>query len=204
MQKPLILTYQGKTRTLEEWAKMYNINRNTLDGRLRLKWSMEKALNTPSKQKKHWWDKLGVSAPGVKSTRIAFKREQEQIRLINNEIVEKELKSNRIVQRRPHKRRCKTFDKPLSLETSIPKNWEIKVDNGIDVYREIMMRRCNKSITKLKYEKFRNVFEDIELNMNSKPIEAEMETETEKDAIIILRGGKIYNEIMERYQLECA
>lgn len=43
------LTYNGKTKTLSEWAKEYGLHINTLGGRLlRLKWNFEKALTTPT------------------------------------------------------------------------------------------------------------------------------------------------------------
>ncbi len=44
------LTYNGETRLLIDWAKIYNLSWDTLDARLkRLGWSVEKALTTPLK-----------------------------------------------------------------------------------------------------------------------------------------------------------
>lgn len=42
------VTYSGKTKTIAQWAKEYNIKYATLHNRIvRLHWSIEKALNTP-------------------------------------------------------------------------------------------------------------------------------------------------------------
>ncbi len=43
-----MITYNGKTQTLTQWAREYNIKNGTLGSRINnLKWSIEKALNTP-------------------------------------------------------------------------------------------------------------------------------------------------------------
>lgn len=39
--------YKGQNNTLEEWSKVLNIARSTLNARLRCGWSLEKALTTP-------------------------------------------------------------------------------------------------------------------------------------------------------------
>lgn len=42
----------GKTKSFTEWAEEYGINKNTLEKRMRIyKWSFEKALTTPIKEK---------------------------------------------------------------------------------------------------------------------------------------------------------
>lgn len=47
------LTYNGRTQTRAQWAREMNINYNTLIFRLdKLKWSAEKALTTPIRQKR--------------------------------------------------------------------------------------------------------------------------------------------------------
>lgn len=38
------LTIDGITHCLEDWCKIYNINRNTVNGRIRIGWSIENAL----------------------------------------------------------------------------------------------------------------------------------------------------------------
>jgi len=45
-----LITYNGKTQSLRDWAKEYNIGGRRLSERLRRGWSMEKALNTPCPQ----------------------------------------------------------------------------------------------------------------------------------------------------------
>lgn len=42
-----LLTYNNKTCTINEWAEILNIKRETLKTRLHLGWSIEKALTTP-------------------------------------------------------------------------------------------------------------------------------------------------------------
>ena len=43
-------TYKDETHTVSEWARLYNMHRNTLDNRLTYKkWTIEKALTTPIK-----------------------------------------------------------------------------------------------------------------------------------------------------------
>lgn len=44
------ISYNGETHTIAEWAKILNMNYGTLSRRINvLKWSIEKALNTPVK-----------------------------------------------------------------------------------------------------------------------------------------------------------
>lgn len=40
-----VLTYQGKSQTLAEWAEELGLPRNTIQTRLRLGWSVERALS---------------------------------------------------------------------------------------------------------------------------------------------------------------
>jgi hypothetical protein len=42
------ITFDGETKTITEWAEQYNMSPDTLTQRIyKLKWSIEKALNTP-------------------------------------------------------------------------------------------------------------------------------------------------------------
>lgn len=41
------ITHNGETKTASQWAKIYNINRNTLNKRIRRGWSFESAVSTP-------------------------------------------------------------------------------------------------------------------------------------------------------------
>lgn len=43
------ITWQNETKTIAEWARLYNIESNTLRGRLDRGWSIEKSLLTPVK-----------------------------------------------------------------------------------------------------------------------------------------------------------
>jgi hypothetical protein len=40
-----VLTHQGKSQTLAEWARELGLSRNTIQTRLRLDWSIERALS---------------------------------------------------------------------------------------------------------------------------------------------------------------
>jgi hypothetical protein len=42
-----LLTYNGKTRCVTEWAEVVGIHRNTIHHRLHLGWSTERALTAP-------------------------------------------------------------------------------------------------------------------------------------------------------------
>ena len=42
-----LLTYNGNTYTINEWAEILHIKRETLKNRLSLGWSIEKTLTTP-------------------------------------------------------------------------------------------------------------------------------------------------------------
>ena len=44
-ERPILHTYNGKTQSLTDWAKEYNINRSTLCNRLRKGLTLEEALN---------------------------------------------------------------------------------------------------------------------------------------------------------------
>lgn len=52
LRKNKLLTYQGETKTVAEWARIKGIRRNTLWLRLyKHKWSVEKALTTPLRKR---------------------------------------------------------------------------------------------------------------------------------------------------------
>jgi hypothetical protein len=44
------LTYNGETHSVTEWSGLLNIPRTTLSNRVRLGWSIERALTTPSRK----------------------------------------------------------------------------------------------------------------------------------------------------------
>ena len=44
-----LLTYKGETRTQQEWAELKGLTKGTLYGRLRRGWTVERALDTPTK-----------------------------------------------------------------------------------------------------------------------------------------------------------
>lgn len=52
-RKNCLLEYKGEKRTLTEWGRIMNIDRNVLKKRIYAGWSVEKALETPVKKKKH-------------------------------------------------------------------------------------------------------------------------------------------------------
>lgn len=43
-----VITYNGETKTLGEWAEQFGLNRSTIYRRLNSGWSIEKVLETPS------------------------------------------------------------------------------------------------------------------------------------------------------------
>lgn len=45
-----VLTYNGETHTVSEWAKILKLKQQTLDRRLHRGWSVEKALTTPARK----------------------------------------------------------------------------------------------------------------------------------------------------------
>ncbi len=47
-----MLTFQGQTKTLAQWADIYRINWNTLFSRIRAGWPVERALTEPVHKKK--------------------------------------------------------------------------------------------------------------------------------------------------------
>ena len=51
MKKSDLFTYNGETRTIEEWCDISGITYNGLSYRLKYGWTMEEALNTPTMQK---------------------------------------------------------------------------------------------------------------------------------------------------------
>jgi len=52
----LMLTFEGKTQSINDWAKDKGINKKTLWQRIReLHWTIEKALNTPTNKKQCKW-----------------------------------------------------------------------------------------------------------------------------------------------------
>lgn len=46
-----LLEYKGESKTIEEWAALFGMKRTTLTQRLKLGWSVEKALETPIRKK---------------------------------------------------------------------------------------------------------------------------------------------------------
>jgi hypothetical protein len=50
----VILTWNGESLTLSEWAWRIRIDPSTLDSRLRLGWSVESALTTPLEVSRKW------------------------------------------------------------------------------------------------------------------------------------------------------
>jgi hypothetical protein len=52
-----VLEFNGQTKCLEEWAEQYGMNSRSLMSRLRLGWSVEKALTTPIRQHKQYKDR---------------------------------------------------------------------------------------------------------------------------------------------------
>ena len=49
-----LLTFNGTTKTLAEWAEDAQLNYYTLRGRIRYGWSLEKAITTPRLRASHW------------------------------------------------------------------------------------------------------------------------------------------------------
>lgn len=47
-------TIDGVEKCLEDWCKYYNINRNTVNKRLRLNWDIKRALTQPVKKQNHY------------------------------------------------------------------------------------------------------------------------------------------------------
>ena len=47
------LTYNGETRSVTEWSSLLGIPRSTLSNRVRLGWSTERALSTPTRKEMH-------------------------------------------------------------------------------------------------------------------------------------------------------
>jgi hypothetical protein len=60
------ITWKGKTQTLRDWAREYNVGARRLSERLRRGWDLQRALNTPcpkgyeqeAKERKEYTDKL--------------------------------------------------------------------------------------------------------------------------------------------------
>ncbi len=52
-RRNIILTFNGKSQTLKDWATEYGLNHNTLGFRILRGWPMEKALSQP-KQTRRW------------------------------------------------------------------------------------------------------------------------------------------------------
>lgn len=51
--QPKLLTLDGKTRSLNDWARRLGISPNVLHSRLHAGWSVERALTTPHKKELH-------------------------------------------------------------------------------------------------------------------------------------------------------
>ena len=45
------ITYNGKTQTLAQWAKEYNLNYDCLRHRIKSGWNIERALNMPQRKR---------------------------------------------------------------------------------------------------------------------------------------------------------
>ena len=55
-RRNVMLTYNGKTKCLTDWAEELEMSRNTLTDRLKTGWSVERALTQPV-QYQHWHHK---------------------------------------------------------------------------------------------------------------------------------------------------
>lgn len=53
-----LLSYNGRTQTMSYWTEELGFRRHTIKARLRLKWSVEKALSTTEKIKKYEGNKI--------------------------------------------------------------------------------------------------------------------------------------------------
>lgn len=49
-RKNVFLTHNGETKTVAQWAKEKNVNRNLIYGRIKRGWSIEKAIETPPRK----------------------------------------------------------------------------------------------------------------------------------------------------------
>lgn len=54
MRSNKMYTINGVTKCLQDWCEYYDINRNTVNKRLRLNWDIEKALTKPVKKNNHY------------------------------------------------------------------------------------------------------------------------------------------------------
>jgi hypothetical protein len=50
-----LFTFEGRTQTASQWAREKNLNLRTLYGRLRIGWTIERALTAPLRAKKPLW-----------------------------------------------------------------------------------------------------------------------------------------------------
>ena len=58
----VLLTYKGETKTIKEWARLVGIDRRTMYYRIKIMgWSVEKALETPTKTTGNGKKKEGVN-----------------------------------------------------------------------------------------------------------------------------------------------
>jgi len=73
-----LLTFNGETRCLTDWAAHFSLSPNTLTGRLKKGWSIDKALTTPAKSNNdiefngttatlsQWARQLGISRAALR------------------------------------------------------------------------------------------------------------------------------------------
>jgi len=54
-RRPRKLTFEGETLTIAQWAKKKNLSVSCIHCRLLYEWPIEKALNTPARQKTKAW-----------------------------------------------------------------------------------------------------------------------------------------------------
>lgn len=46
-----LITYNGETKTMQQWCDIYNLKKTTVRNRLKYGWSVEKAITTPARSK---------------------------------------------------------------------------------------------------------------------------------------------------------
>lgn len=88
-----LITYQGKTQSVSQWAEELNINVETLFTRIhKLNWSVEKAFTTPVKKRKRLITYQGKTQSIADWAReVGIKRQTLNARLIRGLSIEKAL-----------------------------------------------------------------------------------------------------------------